>query len=249
MRFYVEPSPSGAWFVKLAGVGAPVSRHDTEEEAIARRDAYARGAAREDGERVELRDGTAVRIRPIGPDDKPFVLQAFGRLGAGSRYRRFLTYKKELSVGELRALTEVDHHDHEALGAVDPATGDGIGIARFVRHPDRPDAAEAAVTVVDEWQGRGVGAALLERLAVRAREEGIGEFTATLLSDNARDAGPVPAPGRPARRARRPGPGDRRRPPGGRRGVHGRDPPRRRPGRRDDGMTTRRARCWPTTPS
>ena len=184
MRFYVEPSPSGAWFVKLAGVGAPVSRHDTEEEAIARRDAYARGAAREDGERVELRDGTAVRIRPIGPDDKPFVLQAFGRLGAGSRYRRFLSYKKELSVGELRALTEVDHHDHEALGAVDPATGDGIGIARFVRHPDRPDAAEAAVTVVDEWQGRGVGAALLARLAVRAREEGIREFTATLLSDN-----------------------------------------------------------------
>ena len=185
MRFYVEPSPSGAWFVKLAGVGAPVSRHDSEEEAIARRDAYARGAAREDGERVELRDGTVVRIRPVGPDDKPFVLQAFGRLGAGSRYRRFLTYKKELSVAELQALTEVDHHDHEALGAVDPATGEGIGVARFVREPDRPDAAEAAVTVVDAWQGRGVGTALLERLAVRAREEGIREFTATLLSDNA----------------------------------------------------------------
>jgi hypothetical protein len=49
MRFYVEPSPSGAWFVKLSGHGAPVSRHDTEEEAIERRDAYARGAAREGG--------------------------------------------------------------------------------------------------------------------------------------------------------------------------------------------------------
>jgi RimJ/RimL family protein N-acetyltransferase len=185
MRFYVEPSPSGAWFVKLAGVAAPVSRHDSEEEAIARRDAYARGAAREDGERVELRDGTVVRIRPVVPDDKPFVLQAFGRLGAGSRYRRFLTYKKELSVAELQALTEIDHHDHEALGAVDPATGEGIGVARFVREPDRPDAAEAAVTAVDAGQGRGVGTALLERLAGRAREEGIREFTATLLSDNA----------------------------------------------------------------
>jgi GNAT superfamily N-acetyltransferase len=184
MDFYVEPSPGGAWFVKLAGHGAPVSRHDSEEEAIARRDAYARGAAREDGELVRVRDGSSVRIRPLEPDDKPHVLQAFDRLGEGSRYRRFLTYKKELSVAELASLTEVDHHDHEALGAIDPATGEGIGIARYVRDPDRTAAAEAAVTVVDDWQGRGVGAALLERLADRARQEGIREFTATLLSEN-----------------------------------------------------------------
>jgi GNAT superfamily N-acetyltransferase len=184
MDFYVEPSPSGAWFVKLAGHGAPVSRHDSEEEAMVRRDAYARGAAREDGELVRVRDGSSVRIRPLEPDDKPHVLQAFDRLGAGSRYRRFLTYKKELSVAELASLTEVDHHDHEALGAIDPATGEGIGIARYVRDPDRTAAAEAAVTVVDDWQGRGVGAALLERLADRARQEGIREFTATLLSEN-----------------------------------------------------------------
>ena len=101
MRFYVEPSPSGAWFVKLSGHDAPVSRHDTEEEAIERSDAYARGAAREDGALVRLRDGASVRIRPIEPDDKPHVLQAFARLSDGSRYRRFLTYKKELSVTEL----------------------------------------------------------------------------------------------------------------------------------------------------
>jgi hypothetical protein len=151
MRFYVEPSPSGAWFVKLSGHGAPVSRHDTEEEAIERRDAYARGAAREDGDLVRLRDGASIRIRPIEPDDKPYVLQAFDRLGAGSRYRRFLSYKKELSVAELASLTEVDHRDHEALAAIDPATGEGVGIARYVRDPDRPVAAEAAVTVVDAW--------------------------------------------------------------------------------------------------
>ena len=41
MRFYVEPSPKGAWYVKLTGHDAPISRHDTEEEAVARRDAYA----------------------------------------------------------------------------------------------------------------------------------------------------------------------------------------------------------------
>lgn len=184
MRFYVEPSPSGAWYVKLAGHDAPVSRHDSEEEALERRDAYARGAVRDDGELVPLRDGGSIRIRPIGPDDKPHILQAFDRLTATSRYRRFLSPKKELSTAELASLTEVDHVDHEALGAIDPDTGDGVGVARYVRDPARPEVAEAAVTVVDDWQGRGVGGALLTRLAGRAREEGVREFTATLLSDN-----------------------------------------------------------------
>jgi GNAT superfamily N-acetyltransferase len=184
VRFYVEPSPNGAWYVKLAGHDTPISRHDDEEEALERRDAYARGAAREDGELVHLADGAGVRIRPIRSDDKPQILQAFDGLGAGSRYRRFLGHKKELTVAELEALTEVDHVDHEALGAIDPATGDGIGVARYVRTPERPEAAEAALVVVDAWQGRGVGGALLRRLAERAREEGIHEFTATLLSDN-----------------------------------------------------------------
>jgi len=184
MRFYVEPSPSGAWYVKLAGHDAPVSRHDTEEEAIEHRDAYARGAERDDGELVELRDGSHVRIRPIRPTDKALLVRAFDKLGPGSRYRRFLGYKKELTVAELAALTEVDHHDHEALGAIDPETGEGVGVARYVRLPERRETAEAAVTVVDAWQGRGLGTALMQRLAARAREEGIREFTATLLSDN-----------------------------------------------------------------
>jgi GNAT superfamily N-acetyltransferase len=184
MRFSVEPSPSGAWYVKLAGHDAPISRHDSEEEAIERRDAYARGAARSDGELAELRDGSRVRVRPIRPEDKPHLLEAFDRLGKGSRYRRFLAHKKELSVDELASLTEVDHHDHEALAALDPETGEGLGVARYVRLPDRPNVAEAAVTVVDDWQGRGVGGLLLRRLAERAREEGIREFDASLLTDN-----------------------------------------------------------------
>jgi GNAT superfamily N-acetyltransferase len=184
MQFYVEPSPSGAWYVKLAGHDAPVSRHDSEEEAVERRDAYTRGADRTDGELVELRNGVRVRVRPIRPEDKPRLLDAFERLGTGSRYRRFLGHKKELTVDELASLTEVDHHDHEAIAALDPESGDGIGVARYVRLPDRPHVAEAAVTVVDDWQGRGVGGLLLRLLAERAREEGIREFDASLLTDN-----------------------------------------------------------------
>ena len=96
----------------------------------------------------------------------------FERLTPASRYRRFLTPLDHLSDQQLEYLTDVDHHDHEAIAALTPA-GEGIGVARYVRWPEAPDSAEVAVAVVDDWQGRGLGSALLEELTDRAGEEGI----------------------------------------------------------------------------
>ena len=96
---------------------------------------------------------------------------------------RFLTAIDELGDTELRYLTEVDHHDHEALIAFDGETGDALGDGRFVRSGDGPSA-EAAITVIDDWQGRGLGTALCNLIAERAREEGIRRFTAQLLASN-----------------------------------------------------------------
>jgi GNAT superfamily N-acetyltransferase len=131
-----------------------------------------------------LRDGTRVLVRPIEPDDKARLLEGFEHLSDESRYRRFLAPMPELSEATLRYLTEVDHRDHEALVALVEATGQGIGVARYVRRPDRRDVAEAAVTVADDWQGRGAGTLLLELLAARAREEGIERFSALVLATN-----------------------------------------------------------------
>jgi RimJ/RimL family protein N-acetyltransferase len=125
-----------------------------------------------------------VAIRPIEPGDRDAFAAAFERLSEESRYRRFLSPHDPLSEAELHYLTEVDHHDHEALVAVDPDTGDGVGVARYVRDLQRSDSAEIAVAVADDWQGRGVGTELLHRLADRAREEGIARFTALVLADN-----------------------------------------------------------------
>jgi GNAT superfamily N-acetyltransferase len=132
-----------------------------------------------------LRDGTEVVVRPIRPEDKPALRRAFERLSDQSRYQRFLTTVDELGPSELRYLTEVDHHDHEALIAFEPGSGEGlgVGVGRFVRGEDGISA-EAAVTVIDDWQGRGLGTALCNLIAERAREEGIGRFTALLLAEN-----------------------------------------------------------------
>lgn len=99
-------------------------------------------------------------------------------------YRRFLNPHGQLTAAELRYLTEVDHRDHEALLAVDPDGGKSVGVARYVRDRGRRDSAEIAVSVLEPWQGRGVGQALLPRLADRARAEGITQFTAVMLSTN-----------------------------------------------------------------
>jgi GNAT superfamily N-acetyltransferase len=135
-------------------------------------------------ERVRLPDGSEVVLRPVVPQDRALLVAAWERFGDESRYRRFMVAKDHLSERELEYLTNVDHVDHEAICAIDATTGDGVGVARYLRDRQRPETAEAAVAVVDAWQGRGVGGLLLRRLCGRARENGIHTFTASLLTEN-----------------------------------------------------------------
>jgi RimJ/RimL family protein N-acetyltransferase len=137
-----------------------------------------------EGTPATLRDGSTVLIRQVRRTDAPLLADGFARLSARSRRMRFLSTKTTLSASELRYFTDVDHHDHEALGALSPADGRGVGIARYIRDPGDPEAAEIAVTIADDWQGRGLGTELLVRLSDRARQAGIGRFTATVSADN-----------------------------------------------------------------
>jgi GNAT superfamily N-acetyltransferase len=102
-----------------------------------------------------------------------------------SVHRRFLSPKRSFSRSELRYLTEVDGRDHVALVAEYPGEPVRrlIAVGRFVRHPGS-DAAEAAIVVCDDWQRRGVGSVLADRLAAEARAHDIRRFTATMASDN-----------------------------------------------------------------
>jgi RimJ/RimL family protein N-acetyltransferase len=133
---------------------------------------------------VVLDDGSTVLIRQVQAADATLLADGFARLSPESRATRCLGAKKELSPAELRYLTDVDHHDHEALGALDRPEGRGVGIARYIRHPSDPQAAELAVTVVDDWQGRGLGTELIRQLSHHAWRAGIRRFTAMAATDN-----------------------------------------------------------------
>jgi GNAT superfamily N-acetyltransferase len=128
----------------------------------------------------------AVELRSLEHGDRATLLEIFDGLGTRSRRFRFLTPKPRLTESELTALTDVDHRDHVAVVAVSTADDRPIGIARFIRWPDRPDAADVAIEVVDAWQNRGVGALLTGALAERARGVGVRRFT--VLMDRTNDA-------------------------------------------------------------
>ena len=134
---------------------------------------------------VRLTDGTRVVIRPIRPSDAGRIARSRGRFSDESMRRRFLAPKPNLTNAELRYLTDVDGQDHYALVAVQLDDLDAVvGTARWVRHADDPTAAEAAIIVADELQGKGLGRRLAHELADAGRDRGIRRFTATMLSDN-----------------------------------------------------------------
>jgi GNAT superfamily N-acetyltransferase len=133
------------------------------------------------GERVGVPGGREICIRSIEPGDAARLRVAFEQLTALTRYKWCLGALDHISDRQLRYLTRVDHADHEALVALDAVSGAGVGIARYVRDARDPRLAGVAVVVTDAWQRRGVGSALLERLAQSARAVGIERLTGSSI--------------------------------------------------------------------
>jgi RimJ/RimL family protein N-acetyltransferase len=138
-------------------------------------------------EQVRLRDGTDAFVLPLERTDRAALVAEFETLGPESRRRRFLAPVMHLSEAMLEHLVDdVDGVDHVALVLcveTKPDVYDPVALARMVRYGDAPDAADLAVTVKDDWQGRGVATVLLEVL-MRHRPVGVRRIVTDVFKDN-----------------------------------------------------------------
>jgi len=134
-----------------------------------------------------LKDGGTVHVRLVDPCDKDCIARGFDQLSARSRHLRFFSPINQLSDAQLSYLTKVDNVNHAVVAAFEERgeTSHGVGLGRYIRTADEPDVAEFAITVMDEFQGRGVGSLLLDLLIARARENGIRVLRGYVLHANA----------------------------------------------------------------
>lgn len=126
------------------------------------------------------------RVRLMGPDDKDGLQRGFSCLSKRSVLQRFNSPLKALTPGQLRYLTDIDNRSHLAVCAYVSKGGEdfGIAVARYVAIGQSGETAELALTVIDNYQNRGVGSMLLEELMALARCNGISTLRAHVRTDN-----------------------------------------------------------------
>ncbi|TMF44154.1 MAG: GNAT family N-acetyltransferase [Chloroflexi bacterium] len=135
---------------------------------------------------LELTDGTKVHVRPIVPEDEPLLIDAVAAMSERTVYFRFFSPLKRLPDALAHRLAVVDYNDRFAIVGTTHKPGGKqriVGVARYDRAAET-DVAETAVAVVDEFQRRGLGSALLTILGKVAREHGIKTFTLIVLPEN-----------------------------------------------------------------
>ena len=137
-----------------------------------------------------LKDGTAVTLRPICPEDEPLVADFHKTLSEETvHYRYFGLIKLEHRIAHSR-LTRICFNDYDceiALVVERKLAGTGerqiVGIGRLIRSRGI-DEAEFAIVISDPWQGKGLGTELLHRLLDIGRQEKMGRIVAFILPDN-----------------------------------------------------------------
>ena len=138
-----------------------------------------------------LPNGTALRTRPISPQDRRRHWRFLCSLSLHTRYQRLMS-ARGLLPGELRRMVEIDYQREMALVAIADVDGEEriLAVARYVR--DAADdgsgglapAAEFAIVVADAWQRRGIGSLILQRLRQIARDAGVRQLAGLTLATN-----------------------------------------------------------------
>jgi len=127
--------------------------------------------------------GIDIFVRPIRPEDAPLLVGLFESLSPRSVYLRFFSPMKRLPHSMLALFTQIDYDRHIALVAMSESKEEMLGVARIIYAKDLKEA-EFSVVVGDQWQGKGIGATLLQRCLSIARDQGLETVTGFVLAEN-----------------------------------------------------------------
>ena len=136
----------------------------------------------------QLPDGTDVSVRPIRPEDAEIEQNFILNLSPESKYFRFMQSMEKLTPLMLARFTQIDYDREMALIAVTnehTPNAHILGVVRYVSNPDK-QSCEFALTVADDWQKRGIGRQLMQRLMTVARDRGIEIMEGEVLSNNSK---------------------------------------------------------------
>jgi acetyltransferase len=137
-----------------------------------------------------MKDGTAVAIRPIRPEDEPSMVKFHETLSERSVYLRYfhlMNLEQRVTHERLTRICFIDYDREMALVAErrNPETGEPeiLAVGRMTKVHGTNEG-EVAVLVSDHWQGRGLGKELLSRLMAVGADEKLSKLTADILPDN-----------------------------------------------------------------
>lgn len=135
-----------------------------------------------------LKNGTAVKVRSIRPDDKKRLAAAFENLEPESIFTRFFHHKRSLTETDLKSATELDFENAVAL-VVTRGEGEAEAViagGRYVLLDSEAGtaSAEVAFTVEEDYRRQGLASLLLHHLVRIARQKGIAAFVAEVLPEN-----------------------------------------------------------------
>ena len=137
---------------------------------------------------ARLRNGTAVLIRAIRPDDRQRIIDAFHKLEQETIYTRFFSAKKELTEADLGRIDAADFEHAVVLVATLPSGTDEIiiggGAYTVLDRPGEPKTAEVSFTVEEDYHGQGLSGLFMRLLTQIGREHGIQRFEAEVLAGN-----------------------------------------------------------------
>ncbi|CAN2040847.1 acetyltransferase [Candidatus Magnetomoraceae bacterium gMMP-15] len=130
-------------------------------------------------------EGRKLFIRPIKPEDAPLFMDLFNILSLQSVYYRFFSVIKTIPHEMLARFTQIDYDRDMALVGLETSKDEEkmLGVARLMADPDKIHG-EFSVLIGDPWQGKGIGAALMEYLIEIAKKRGMESLWGVVLAEN-----------------------------------------------------------------